>query len=164
MKTFLLTFNQLLNVSILSLIFYGLAFLLVVLIIVYYMQRRRLKGKVKPVKDTQTDDEFSLNQTYERLLDYFSKGLYKEGIIFSYNQLRDYLIKVNNIVIAQYETEREIVENHYYKIVNDPAIKKLYISYEKSRFGKANFQINEIEEYKSNFLKILNLLNKNANN
>ncbi|MFP3190812.1 MAG: hypothetical protein RXR31_05705 [Thermoproteota archaeon] len=157
---------QLLNSSFLSIVFYVLTFLLIALIIVYFVQRRNIKKSSKAALEKNfATKEIPLIKAYELMIDYFSKGLYKEGIISSYNALREFIFKSFDIKPETFETEKEIMENHYTKIKNlNQKIEKLYEIYEKARFGKGNFNINELDEYKSYYLKIIDSFSKNVDN
>jgi len=149
-------------------IFLILLTITIIFVIKYFNKRNELKNKIIMEKKIRDEIENKLIEDLNKILNEFQKNLnekkFKDAIILSYNLVKDKISTIYNIKSEEFLTEREMQEI-YAKIIPSihisSLLNKMYIIYEKIRFGDKEPLEKDIEEY-YNYLKELSSRLKHA--
>jgi heme exporter protein D len=142
-------------------IFIFLLIVTIILSILYLRKKRAIKRELMLKKKELEDKVQSIMKELEAIIDLFHKLISeknsKTAIIQSYIYLSNFLEKLLNIKVEPYLTEKERI-NEYNKTIPSNFVKeiiyKLYLSYEKVRFGEHEPTHEEINEFLHNLKEL----------
>src|SRR5579885_584316 len=133
----------------------------IILIVRYIKKRKEIKNKLLYEKKLKEEANAKILSELQKILTEFdefkNQRNYKDAIIRSYNMIKNIIIEIYKVKSEDYLTEKEML-NVYAKSIPSSyipeVITRMYLIYEKVRFGEADVSENEINEFQ-NYLKEL---------